>query len=49
MSCNEINCSHVKRAVSGRSTDAKGWKAVQSHSGKLLGCKGTFEGHGPTR
>lgn len=44
-----INGCHVKLTVSGRSPNAKGREAVQSHSGKLLGCKRTFEGHGSTR
>lgn len=49
MTQNYINGREVKLTVSGRSSNAKGWEAVQSHSGKLLGCKCTFKGHGSTR
>lgn len=49
MTHNYINGRKVKLTVSGRSSNAKGWEAVQSHSGKLLGCKCTFKGHGSTR
>lgn len=34
--------------VSGWGTDDKGWKAVPSDSGKLLGCWDAHKGNGPT-